>query len=104
MPWIQLQQFNPYEEWQYSNTAVLSTFEYFKFEWNANTPRLLNYVCSSSDTTDLFEIRKLISSSKATILLLPSTPFWTERKIGILCPKIWASALPNYKVNLYVWQ
>lgn len=100
MAWIQLQEFNPFEEWQFSNTAILSTFEYFKFEWiTPNTPKLRNYISQSFDSFELFDFKKIVSSSdKSTILYLPSPSIWTERKIAILCPKIWSAALPDYKV------
>lgn len=105
MPWSQIHQFNPYEQWQFTSVAIAFNTQYFKFEWvTADTPRLRNYIAQSDDGINLFDIKKLISGDKSSVFYLPSPSIWVERKIAILCPRIWASALPSYKVNLFTWQ
>lgn len=104
MAWNFLQSVSPYETWQ--NTEIIpSSVSFVKFQWDLNTPRLLNYIAQSNDGVELFGIQRILSNeSRPTILELRCPEIWIERRLAILCPKIWVAAMPQYIVSISVWQ
>jgi len=104
MVWNVLQSVSPYETWQ-NTLPVASSVSFFKFQWDVNTPRLLNYIAQSNDGIELFDVRKMISNeSRSSVFELRCPEIWTERRLSILCPKIWVAAMPQYTVTISVWE
>lgn len=100
--WELLEIIHPYKDWTFATLSIDSEYEYFKFVFNSDTPRLQISITQMGNGNELFfPVENLCNDIPSSVLFLPCPLVWETRKIGVICHKLKSTSLPNFTVQIY---